>query len=191
MKEFEPGRDESIPEKEAAEAEGRNPHHDGGRVWGLTRRRFRKVVWFGAPALCLILAVACFFFIKSKMNIPLSAKTSSTRLEPVTCIMRPIPVPDYREMLDFLLVYGTDGQKMITAIRMEIGFQNPTRYQNFKDQNVAFRDTVYSFLLQQNPSGNTVKSWHSVLEKDLCDFLRVKLPQSYADTIHLTQVENL
>ncbi len=105
--------------------------------------------------------------------------------------MRPIPMPDYREMLDFLLVYEVEGQKMITAIRMEIGYQSPTRYQNFKEQNVAFRDTVYSFLLKQNLSGNSVKSWHSVLEKDLLDCLRVKLPQSYADTILLTQVENL
>ena len=94
-------------------------------------------------------------------------------------------------MLDFLLVYEINGQKIITAIRMEIGFQNPTRYQDFKDQNVAFRDMVYSFLMQQNLSGNTVKSWHSVLEKDLFDFLRVKSPQNYADSIRLTQVENL
>ncbi len=80
---------------------------------------------------------------------------------------------------------------MITAIRMEIGYQSPTRYQNFKEQNVAFRDTVYCFLLKQNLSRNSVKSWHSVLEKDLLDCLRVKLPQSYPDKILLTQVENL
>jgi len=105
--------------------------------------------------------------------------------------MRPIPMPDYREMLDFLLVYEVEGQKMITAIRMEIGYQSPMRYQNFKEQNVAFRDTVYSFLLKQNLPGNSVKSWHSVLEKDLVDCLRVKLPQSYPDKILLTQLENL
>ena len=80
---------------------------------------------------------------------------------------------------------------MIAAIRMEIGYQSPTRYQNFKEQNVAFPDAVYSFLLKQNLSRNSVKSWHSVLEKDLLDCLRAKLPQSYADSIMLTQVENL
>jgi hypothetical protein len=65
------------------------------------------------------------------------------------------------------------------------------RYQNLKEQNVVFRDTVYAFLLKQNLSGNSVKSWHCVLEKDLADFLRVNLPQSYPDKILLTQVENL
>ncbi len=100
-------------------------------------------------------------------------------------------MPHDRETPEFLLVYEIDGQKMITAIRMEIEFQNPARYQNFKDQNVAFRDTVYSFLLQQNLSRNTVKTWHSILGKDLLDCLKVKLPQSYADAIRLAQIENL
>ena len=152
--------------------------------------RFKKVLIFGSPALCVLLAVTGFLFIKFKMHTALFGN-ASPRLEPVTSIMRPIPQPDYREMLDFLLVYEIEGQKMITAIRMEIGYQSPTRYQNFKEQNVAFRDAVYSFLLKQNLSGNSVKSWHSVLEKDLLDCLRAKLPQSYADTIVLTQVENL
>ena len=96
------------------------------------------------------------------------------------------PIP-----LDFLLVYEVEGQKMITAIRMEIGYLSPTRYQNFKEQNVAFRDTVYSFLLKQNIPGNSVKSWHSALENDLVDCLRMRLPQNYPDKILLTQVENL
>jgi hypothetical protein len=138
----------------------------------------------------LLLVVAGFFFIGFKAHVGLFAN-ASPRLEPVTSIMRPIPVPDYREVLDFLLVYEIDGQEMITAIRMEIEFQNPARYQNFKDENVAFRDTVYAFLLQQNLSRNTVKTWHSILEKDLLDCLKVKLPKSYADTIRLAQVENL
>jgi hypothetical protein len=56
---------------------------------------------------------------------------------------------------------------------------------------VAFRDTVYAFLMQQNLSRNTLKSWQTILGKDLLDCLRVKLPQSYADTIRLVQVENL
>jgi len=160
-----------------------NAPQDESAVSGRKRTRFKRVIMFGSPALCLLLAVAGFLFIKFKTPTP--------RLEPVTSIMRPIPLPDYREMVDFLLVYEIEGQKMITAIRMEVGYQSPTRYQNFKEQKVTFRDVVYSFLLKQNLSGNSVKSWHSVLEKDLLDCLRVKLPQSYADTIVLTQVENL
>ncbi|MGO9376528.1 MAG: hypothetical protein ACLQBD_31155 [Syntrophobacteraceae bacterium] len=152
-------------------------------VLGWKRTRFKKVIMFGSPALCLLLAVAGFLFIKFKTHTP--------RLEPVTSIMRPIPLPDYREMVDFLLVYEIEGQRMITAIRMEVGYQSPTRYQNFKEQKVAFRDVIYNFLLKQNLSGNSVKSWHSVLEKDLLDCLMAKLPQSCADTIVLTQVENL
>ena len=150
-------------------------------VWKSSR--LKKVIMFGSPALCLLLGLAGLLFIKFKTHTP--------RLEPVTSIMRPIPLPDYREMVDFLLVYEIEGQKMITAIRMEVGYQSPTRYQNFKDQKVAFRDVIFSFLLKQNMSGNSVKSWHSVVEKDLLDCLRAKLPQSYADTIVLTQVENL
>jgi hypothetical protein len=169
-----------------AEADDTDPEHANS---GRKPSRFRKVLLLGSAALCLFLATA-FLLIKFKAHVLLFAN-SLQRLEPVTSIMRPIPIPDYREMLDFLLVYEVEGQKMITAIRMEIGYQSPARYQNLKEQNVAFRDIVYSFLLRQNLSGNSVKSWHSVLEKDLADFLRVKLPQSYPDKILLTQVENL
>jgi len=160
-----------------------NTLQDESAAFGPKRTRFKRILMFGAPALCLLLAVSGFLFIKFK--------THTAKLEPVTSIMRPIPLPDYREMVDFLLVYEIEGQKMITAIRMEVGYLSPTRYQNFKEQKVAFRDAVYGFLLKQNLSGNSVKSWHSVLEKDLLDCLKAKLPQSYADTIVLTQVENL
>ncbi len=169
-----------------AEADDTGPEHAN---LGRKPSRFRKVLLLGSAALCLFSAAA-FFLIKYKAHI-LPFANSLQKLKPVTSIMRPIPIPDYREMLDFLLVYEVEGQKMITAIRMEIGYQSPVRYQNLKEQNVAFRDIVYSFLLRQNLSGNSVKSWHSVLEKDLADFLRVKLPQSYPDKILLTQVENL
>jgi len=167
-----------------------NTRQDEGEASGPKRTRFKRVLLFGSPALCLLLAAAGFLFIKLKIHTALFGHASQ-RLEHVTSIMRPIPLPDYREMLDFLLVYDIDGQKMITAIRMEVGYLSPTRYQNFKEQKVAFRDEVYNFLLKQNLPGNSVKSWHSVLEKDLPDCLRAKLPQSYADTIVLTQVENL
>jgi hypothetical protein len=185
-----PAQEEVISGNEAAGADVDSNVPDGGTVYQRLWHRSGRGLRFGVPTLCLVLAVAGFFFIKSRSHAALFANTSP-RLEPVTSIMRPIPVPDYREMLDFLLAYEIDGHRMITAIRMEVGFQNPTRYQNFKDQNVIFRDTVYSFLSQQNLSRNTAKSWHSVLGKDLVDCLRVKLPQSYADTIQLTQVENL
>ena len=181
--------DETISGNKATEARADDTRHDDANL-GRKLSRFRKVLLLGSAALCLFLASAGFLLIKFKADIVLFAN-SLQRLEPVTSILRPIPMPDYREMLDFLLVYEVEGQKMITAIRMEIGYQSPMRYQNFKEQNVAFRDTVYSFLLKQNLSGNSVKSWHWVLEKDLVDCLRVKLPQSYPDKILLTQVENL
>ena len=161
---------------------GADNTRDESAVSGRKRSLFKRVLMFGSPALCLLLAVAGFLFIKFK--------THTARLEPVTSIMRPIPLPDYREMINFLLVYEIEGQKMITAIRMEVGYQSPTRYQNFKEQKVAFRDEIYSFLLKQNLPGNSEKSWHAVVEKDLLDCLKAKLPQSYADTIVLTQVEN-
>lgn len=113
------------------------------------------------------------------------------KLEPVTSITRPIPVPDYREMLDFLILNETEGQKTLTLFRMEIACHSPTRYKNFKEQNVVFRDAVYSFLLKQNSSRITSRSWYNIVEKELLDYIRVKLPQSHADAIKLTQVENL
>jgi hypothetical protein len=181
--------DETISGNKATEARADDTRPDDTKS-GRKPSRFKKVVVLGSAASCLFLASAGFLLIKFKADIVLFAG-SLQKLKPVTSIMRPIPVPDYREMLDFLLVYEVEGQKMITAIRMEIGYQSPTRYQSFKEQNVAFRDTVYSFLLKQNLPGNSVKSWHGVLEKDLVDCLMVRLPQSYPDKILLTQVENL
>jgi flagellar basal body-associated protein FliL len=113
------------------------------------------------------------------------------QLEPIVSLKRPIPVPDYREMLDFLILNETDHQKTLVALRMEFTFHSPAAYQSFKDQNVAFRDTVYSFLQRQNALRNTHNSWHTVVEKDLFEYLKVKLPQTKADQIRLTQVENL
>lgn len=156
---------------------------------GRKMTRFRIFLLL-AIAFCLFVSAAGFLFIKFKTHSWPFTDTVQ-KLEPVTAIMRPIPQPDYREMLDFLLVYEVEGQKMVTAMRMEVGYQSPTRYQNFKEQKVALRDAVYAFLLKQNPSGNSVQSWHSVVEKELLDFLRVKLPQSCPDKIALTQVENL
>ena len=184
-----PTEDETISGNKATEARADDTRPDDAKS-GRKPSRFKKVFLLGSAASCLFLAAAGFLLIKFKAHIVLLA-SSFQKLEPVTSIMRPIPMPDYREMLDFLLVYEVEGQKMITAIRMEIGYQSPMRYQNFKEQNVAFRDTVYSFLLKQNLPGNSVKSWHCVLEKDLVDCLMVRLPQSYPDKILLTQVENL
>jgi hypothetical protein len=186
-----PVRDEPVAGNDGAGVETGSAKADEGTAGGRAWPRFSTVLKFGAPVLGLLVLVAgIFFFLKFKPHAVLFAN-SSQRLEPITSIMRPIPLPDYRDMLDFLVVYEMNAQKMIVAIRMEVGFQNPTRYQNCKDQNVAFRDTIYSFLLQQNVSGTTLKTWHSIVEKDLVDYLRVKLPQSYADTIRLAQVENL
>ncbi|MGO9022252.1 MAG: hypothetical protein ACLQVJ_28275 [Syntrophobacteraceae bacterium] len=189
LKESPLAEDERVRENEATEGEVYDtPPENANPI--RKPRRFKKAFLLGSAALCLFLAAGGFLLFKFKAHIGLFGN-SVQRLEPVTSIMRPIPMPNYREMLDFLLVYEVEGQKMITAIRMEVGYLGPTRYQNFKEQNVAFRDTVYSFLLKQNIPGNSVKSWHSVLESDLADCLRVKLPQSYPDKILLTQVENL
>jgi len=174
---------EAVSEK-ADETEGKSTQIQKTNSSRLIKSR---VVLMAIALFCLILSTSSFLFLKSKSQSEKELK----KLEPPISVMRPIPQPDYREMLDFLLQYESAGQKMITAIRMEIGYQSPTRYQNFKEQNVAFRDAIYTFLLKQNLYGNSVKSWHSILEKDLLDFLMAKLPQSYPDKILLTQVENL
>ncbi len=79
---------------------------------------------------------------------------------------------------------------MITCLRMETWFQSLVKYANFKKKTVVFRDTVYNFLLHQNAADNSARSWHSVLGKNLLDYLSVKLPESCPDKIRLTQVEN-
>ncbi len=188
MRESPPAKDKTILGNKATKAGVDDAGAESANS-GRKPSRFRKVLLLGLAVLC-VLSAAGFLLIKFNVAVVPFAN-SFQRLTPVTSIMRPIPVPDYREMLNFLLVYEIEGQKMLTAIRMEVGYQSPVRYQNLKEQNVVFRDTVYAFLLKQNLSGNSVKSWHSVLEKDLADFLRVKLPQSYPDKILLTQVENL
>jgi hypothetical protein len=180
--------DDTVSENESAKS-GADGAHSGIEIPGRKPTRFRMVLLL-TMTLCIFLAAAGFLLVKFTVG-QVSFGKSFRKLEPVTGIMRPIPLPDYREMLDFLLVYEVGGQRMITAIRVEIAYQSPTRYQYFKEQNVAFRDTVYAFLLGQNLSGNSAKSWHSVLEKDLLDFLRVKLPQNFPDKIVLTQIENL
>lgn len=177
-----------VPQDEAAEAGAENTDPENA-IPGRKLSLFRTVLLL-STASCLLAAVAGFVFVRSKSH-PVVFANGSQELEPVTSIMRPIPQPNYLETLDFLLAYDVGGQKMVTAMRMEIGFQSPTRYQNFKEQTVAFRDVVYVFLLRQNLYGNSTKTWRSVVEKDLLDCLMVRLPQSYPDKILLTQVEYL
>jgi len=147
-----------------------------------------KVGIFWVPALILVLGAGLILF---KSDSLFHGGASENKLEPVTNIKRPVPIPDYREILDFIILNETERNKTMVALRMEFAFHSPATYQNFKDQNVLFRDTVYSFLLRQNALKNTHGSWHTVVEKDLYEYLRVKLPQSKADQIRLTQVENL
>jgi hypothetical protein len=178
---------ETISENDPTGGPDRTPA--GITVFGLKLTRFRIVLML-ILTVCTLLAGTGILFFRTG-EVP--GEPSSTDLqnpEPAAGIMRPIPVPDYREMLDFLLVYDVEGQRMITALRMEVGFQSPTRYQHYKEQNVIFRDTIYAFLLRQNLAGNSGKAWRSILEKGLLDFMRAKLPQSSPDNIALTQVEN-
>jgi len=154
------------------------------------KKRSRKVVLFGIPALLLLLAVITVLALKFDLFAGLFG-SPAPKLEPVTSIKRPVPIPDYREMADFLVLFDVEGQKMMTAFRMEFGFRSPKRHQNFKEQNVLFRETVYSFLLRQNLPRNSAKAWHSIIEKELLDYLKAKLPDSQAESIRLTQVENL
>jgi len=152
----------------------------------------KKSILYTATALGVVLIVSTIYlFVSSNTAKSNLASDQPQKPEPVTSITRPIPIPDYREMLDFLVLNETQGQKTLTLFRMEVAYHSPTRYKNFKEQNVIFRDTIYSFLLMQNSSRNTTRSWHNVIEKELLDFIRVKLPQSHADGIKLTQVENL
>ncbi len=148
----------------------------------------RKILLIAIPALLLVVTASGLLLLKFG-NRPGPKETQG--LEPVTSITRPIPVPDYREMLDFLVLNEAEDQKTITSLRIEVCFSSPSRYQVFKDQNVVFRDTVYFFLQKQNASRNTTRNWQTLVEKELLEYLKVSLPQSWADAIKLTQVENL
>jgi flagellar basal body-associated protein FliL len=171
-----------------SQAEGENSAEDGSPKAG-SWSFLKKALIFGVPAVILVLG-AGLFFLKFR-STPAHHETPEQKLVPVTGIKRPVPIPDYREILDFIILNEAEGRRTMVALRMEFGFNNPSTYQNFKDQNVTFRDAVYSFLLRQNAQRNTPNTWHTVVEKDLFEYLRVKLPQSKADKIRLTQVENL
>ncbi len=184
---FLPGLDDNGPagERDTEETGPEEVKSGGGS-------RARKILFYTLPALCLV-AVAAVLLIKSEAVGKFLANQWHTKEKPVpvTSITRPVPVPEYREMLDFFVLDETEGQKTITAFRVEVAFSNLSRYQNFKEHNVTFRDTAYSFLLAQNSSRNTRHSWQAVVEKDLFEFIRAKLPESKPDTMRLTQVENL
>ncbi len=143
----------------------------------------------GSLLICLLAAAAGFYLMKSKKAAPPSPKTAL--VNSITSLTRPIPSPDKREVLDFLIAYQVEGRETVTALRMEARFQNLERYARFKKNTVVFRQTVYNFLLGQNAAYNTVKSWDSVFAKNLLDYLRANLPGSCPDKIRLTQVENL
>lgn len=162
---------------------------DSGSVTAAKAGGKKKKIIFGmASVLLLLLGSLALLKFESIMEL-VSGPTQ--KLEPVTSITRPLPVPEYREMLNFLLLGLAEGQKTITAIRMEVEYHSPSRYQNFKEQNVLFRETVYSFLQKQNASRNTTRSWQVAIERELLDYIRITLPLSRADSLKLAQVENL
>lgn len=214
--EREPGGDRKAPRHEEAEVDGRaafeaeadsalarsDPDRaqepEGGPVpegsleppTSPGKRWVKALAVVGTPVLLLVVVIAALLLLKFSANSKFFEKPAP-KLERLTSVKRPIPVPDYREMLDFLVLDSSESQKTLTMLRIEVGFRRPSTYQNFKDQNVLFRDTVYSFLKGQNASRNTSRSWQTVIEKDLFDYMRAMLPESSVDTIRLTQVENL
>ncbi len=140
-----------------------------------------------ALLLCLLLAAIGLIIKLKKSESPPSVAPG---VKSAKTIIRPVPQLDYREMLDFLIVFKVQDQDMIAALRMEAGFDSMLRYANFKKKTVVFRDTVYNFLLRQNGADNSAKSWQSLLGKNLLDYRKVNLPDSCPDRISLTQVEN-
>jgi len=157
---------------------------------GASPGRKRKLLLIAAPIAVVALIVTVLFYWKPGF-LGGSSDNAKNKVEPVTSITRPIPIPDYREMLDFLVLNEVEGQKTLTLFRMELAFHSPKRYQAFKEQTVQFRETIYSFLQKQNSNRNTSRSWQVLVEKDLLDYLRLKLPNSRADGLKLTQLENL
>lgn len=155
--------------------------------WGLPR--VWKILLLCSFLLCLLLAAVGLYFMKSRLFE--ASAPATVKVESVTRIIRPVPQPDCRDMLDFLIVYQVQGREVITALRMEAMFQSLLKYEKFKKEPVIFRETVYDFLLRQNAPDNTAKSWRSVFEENLLDYLRIKLPESCPDKIRLTQIENL
>ncbi|MCE5334537.1 MAG: hypothetical protein LLG06_08080 [Desulfobacteraceae bacterium] len=150
----------------------------------------RKLLLFGAPALCVVLVAAGFLVYKLAAKKADPESPPAGKLQGLVSITRPVPVPDFREMLNFLIAVDAQGRKTVTAFRLEVGFQSASRYRNFKENSVMFRDTVYAYLLKQNIARQTSKSWHEVLGRDLIEYIGAKLPQSRADTIKLTQIES-
>lgn len=139
--------------------------------------------------LCLLLVTVGLYLFKLHAS-EVSSRAAAMDKSAIRIIC-PLPQPDCREMLDFLIVYQVQGREVITALRMEAVFRSLLKYANFKKETVAFRESVYNFLLRQNAPDKTTKSWHSVFGQDLLDYLRIKLPQSCPDRIRLTQIENL
>ncbi|MGC8490256.1 MAG: hypothetical protein ACP5SH_00835 [Syntrophobacteraceae bacterium] len=150
---------------------------------------FRVLLLICSLLVFLLVAMVAVYFVRSRM-----AATSSPDLSAVPSavkIVLPVPKPDCREMLDFLIAYKVQGQEVITSLRMEAVFESFRRYADFKNEPVVFRQTVYDFLLHQNAPDNTKKSWQAVFGQNLLDYLRVKLPDCCPDKIRLTQIENL
>lgn len=180
------GGNAKIPDRPDDETE----EHDEKKAPASKKPLRKKLLFIGVPALCLVLASAGLLVYRFASAKPAPGTPGQPKLEGMISIKRPIPVPDFREMLNFLVAADFQGQKMVTTFRLEIAFQNAGRYRNFKENNVVFRDTVYSYLLSQNMTRQTSKSWHDVLGRDLVEYIGAKLPQSRADSIRLTQIEN-
>lgn len=146
------------------------------------------VVTVGSSLLVCLLVGTVVLYVRSKKAPPQIPKPAGKYL---TTITRPVPLLNEREMLDFLITYKVQGQEMVTALRMEVGFNSLAKYKDFQKHTVIFRQAVYNFLLSQNAANNTLKAWDSVFAKNLLDYLRGNLPRICPDRIRLTQLENL
>jgi hypothetical protein len=160
---------------------------NGGKAAGPPLSRILLLV--GSGLFGLVLVGLILFIVRARMSAQAPPPVVDKVKSAIT-VMRPLPQLDCRAMLDFLIAYKVQGGEMISGLRMEAVFHSQRRYANFKNNTVAFRDNVYNFLLTQNAAENSEQSWHSVLGKNLLDYLRVKLPEFCPDSIRLTQVEN-
>lgn len=109
----------------------------------------------------------------------------------VTHIRKPVPIPQYSEEMDFIVLAEAQSDKSVLSLTLEFEFRSISAYERCKDENVLFRDVVYRFLQMGRPVKNTQKAWTQIVQNELPPHLKSNLPGMHPEIIRVQRFEKL
>ncbi len=106
-------------------------------------------------------------------------------------IRRPIPLHFFTDKQEYFFISNLGGEAAFLKVELELTFEGEAAEQFLKNRKVELRDLIYSFLVEQNPSGNTFSQWQPIIESSLLTTIRRQMPRCNTQDLVITYLERI